>query len=166
VKQFLKIVGVSILALGFVMVPMNSRASAATTYVVDPNFESCLDDLYVQRKPYTKHDCVGRIQRFLNEYKFFMGASGKANKVPREWTTLKIDSKYGPLTRRAVTEYQRLKQQDEDRSANSGPVDGKVGPLTWASIKRDCVDAWAARRFYSKACYKPVHQRSNQATVR
>jgi len=159
VKQFLRVMAVCVLAFSFIIVPMQGQASAATTeheYTVDPAFEACAKDLFVQRKPYVKNDCVGRIQRFLNQYKLFMGASNQGNKVPREWTTLKIDSKYGPLTRKAVREYQRLKQNDEDHSADSGPIDGKVGPLTWASIHRDCVDAWGARDFHSKACYKQV----------
>jgi hypothetical protein len=160
-KHYLKAAAILVLSIGIIAGPMTHQANAAaTTYAIDPAFEACAKKLFVeQRRPFKKDDCVERIQRFLNQYKFLMGASGNANKVPRQWTTLAIDKKYGPLTNKAVREYQRLKQNDSDPSANSGPIDGKVGTLTWASIRRDCVDAWAARNFHSKVCYKRVTTR-------
>ncbi|HTE58498.1 MAG TPA: peptidoglycan-binding domain-containing protein [Verrucomicrobiae bacterium] len=160
-KQGLKVAALVAVSLGIIAGPMTYKANAAsTTYVVDPAFEACTQKVLVeQRRPFKKDNCAERVQRFLNQYKFLMGANGDSNKVPRAWTTLAIDKKYGPLTRKTVQEYQRLKQNDSDPSAHSGPVDGKVGKLTWASIRRDCVDTWAARNFRSNVCYKRVTNR-------
>lgn len=150
-KQFIKVALVSVFSLGMMVVPMAQQASAATTYSVDPVFEDCMENLYKQRWPYTKNRCVGRIQRFLNEYRYLLIAKGER---PANWPALKIDNKYGPETKKAVKAYQQHKNTDGDPSANSGPIDGKVGPLTWASIERDCVDAWGAKNFHSRVCYK------------
>lgn len=160
-KQGLKAVALIAISLGVITGPMAHKVNAASTsYVVDPAFEACTRKVLIeQRRPYRKDNCTERVQRFLNQYKFLMGAGGDANKVPRAWTTLTTDKKYGPLTRKAVQEYQRLKQNDSDPSAHSGSVDGKVGRLTWASIRRDCVDTWAARNYHSTVCYKRVINR-------
>jgi hypothetical protein len=96
------------LALGVTSaVPLAEPAGAHVPNGGGNHFSNCTQWVLNTGRPFQQGDtggCVSVIQYWLNEIRYLRILDGQP--VPREWTNLTVDAKWGPLTSAAVIVFQ------------------------------------------------------------
>lgn len=120
------------LALGVTsVIPLAEPADAHVPNGGGNHFSNCMHFIVKTDRPFQPGDtggCVSVIQAWLNEIRFLRILDGQP--VPREWTHLTVDAKWGPLTSAAVIVFQDIYWY----------VTGKVDSNTMYILWGQCID--------------------------